>query len=61
MAQGERRELRPGRSSCRRPDFDQLVRTWAGVADLCQGVLEVVGEGSAAVMACGPAWMVMVR
>src|SRR5689334_22819648 len=37
MAQGERRELWPGRSSCRRPDFDQAsahlggrCRSWLG-------------------------------
>jgi hypothetical protein len=43
------------------PTSATLVRKSAGAVDRFEGLAEVVGEGSAAVMVCGPAWISMVR
>jgi hypothetical protein len=42
------------------PGLAHLVRTWIAV-DLVEGLAEVVGQGSAAVMVWVPAWISMAR
>jgi hypothetical protein len=49
----------------RRIDLDPtsatLVRKSAGAVDRFEGLAEFVGQGSVAMMVCGPAWISMVR
>jgi hypothetical protein len=43
------------------PRWVKLVRTAAGLADDVEGLAEVVGQGSAAVIVCWSAWVSTVR